>query len=180
MDKESGCALLRAFLDIYERSHDEFYLKYARLAAGFVLSWMFTYNVAFDHKSMAGKREFRTQGMTAVSVAHHHLDFYGLFIAYDFLRLWEATKDELWRACAQKMIDACGQLISSGKDLLGKSRDFTGWQPEQVNQTNWDYKLRYLGTKGRFHTCVAWVVVLTLGAMLDIRERFPDVLNFKL
>ena len=118
--------------------------------------------------------------MTAVSVAHHHLDFYGLFIAYDFLRLWEATKDELWRACAQKMIDACGQLISSGKDLLGKSRDFTGWQPEQVNQTNWDYKLRYLGTKGRFHTCVAWVVVLTLGAMLDIRERFPDVLNFKL
>ena len=172
--------MLRAFLDLYERSHDDFYLKYARLAAGFVLSWMFTYNVIFDPKSMAGKRGFRTHGMTAVSVAHHHLDFYGLFIAYDFLRLWEATKDEFWKACAQRMIDACGQLISSEKDLLGKSRDFTGWQPEQVNQTNWDYKLRYLGTKGRFHTCVAWVVVLTLGAMLDIREKFPDVLNFKL
>jgi len=180
VDKEGGCALLRAFLDLYERSHDDFYLKYARLAAGFVLSWMFTYNVIFDPKSMAGKRGFRTQGMTAVSVAHHHMDFYGLFIAYDFLRLWEATKDEFWKACAQRMIDACGQLISSEKDLLGKSRDFTGWQPEQVNQTNWDYKLRYLGTKGRFHTCVAWVVVLTLGAMLDIREKFPDVLNFKL
>jgi hypothetical protein len=180
MDKEAGCALLRAFLDLYERSHDEFYLKYAGLAAGFVLSWMFTYNVAFDQNSMVGKRGFRTKGMTAVSVAHHHLDFYGMFIAYDFLRLWEATKDELWKKGALLMINACNQLISTEKDLLGKSKDFIGWQPEQVNQTNWDYKLHYLGTKGRFHTCVAWTVVLTLGAMLDIRERYPDVLDFRL
>ncbi len=180
VDKEAGCALLRAFVDLYERSHDEFYLKYARLAAGFVLSWMFTYNVPFNPKSMLGKRGFKTKGMTAVSVAHHHLDFYGLFIAYDFLRLWEAARDEFWRACAQRMIDACGQLISSEKDLLGRSRDFIGWQPEQINQTKWDYKTRFMGTKGRFHTCVAWTVVLTLGAMLDIRERFPDIIDFKL
>jgi len=26
---------------------------------------------------------------------------------------------------------------------------------------------------------VAWTVVLTLGAMLDIREMFPEVLDFK-
>jgi hypothetical protein len=180
VDKEAGCALLRAFLDLYERSQDEFYLKYARLAAGFILSWMFTYNVAFDPKSMAGKRVFRTLGMTAVSVAHHHLDFYGMFIAYDFLRLSEATRDRSWKRCALLMINACSQLISSEKDLLGKGRDFIGWQPEQVNQTNWDYKLRYLGTKGRFHTCVAWTVVLTLGAMLDIRERFPGILDIQL
>ena len=180
VDKEAGCALLRAFLDLYERSHDEYYLRYARLAAGFVLSWMFTYNVAFDAGSPAGKRDFKTRGMTAVSVAHHHLDFYGLFIAYDFLRLWQATGDVFWKKCGLMMIAACSQLISDKKDLLGRGKDFIGWQPEQVNQTNWDYKLRYLGTKGRFHTCVAWVVVLTLGAMLDIRERFPDVLDFSM
>lgn len=180
VDKEAGCALLRAFLDLYEGFHDEFYLKYARLAAGFVLSWMFTCNVAFDPKSMLGKRGFRTAGMTAVSVAHHHLDFYGLSIAFDFLRLWEATQDGLWKKCALLMINACGQLVSSEGDHLGRSRDFTGWQPEQINQTNWDYKTRLLGTKGRFHTCVAWTVVLTLGAMLDIRERYPDILDFRL
>jgi hypothetical protein len=180
VDKEAGCALLRAFLDLYEWSHDEFYLKYARLAAGFILGWMFTYNVPFDPKSMAGRRQFKTRGMTAVSVAHHHLDFYGMLIAFDFLRLWEATQDMFWKKCGLLMINACSQLISSEKDLLGKSADFIGWQPEQVNQTNWDYKLRYLGTKGRFHTCVAWTVVLTLGSMLDTRERFPDILDFRL
>ncbi|MBN1374520.1 MAG: hypothetical protein JXA01_00035 [Dehalococcoidia bacterium] len=180
VDKEAGCALLRAFLDLYERSHDESYLNYARLSAGFVLSWMFTYNVKFNPHFPLGRRNFKTAGMTSVSVAHHHLDFYGLSIAYDYLRLWEATKDNFWKRCALLMIESCGQLISSEQDRLGRSPDFIGWQPEQINQTNWDYKHRILGTKGRFHTCVAWVVVLTLGAMLDIRERYPEVLNFKL
>ena len=180
VDKEAGVALLRAFLDLYERSHDEYYLRYAVLCAGFILSWMFTYNVAFDASSPAGQRNFKTLGMTAVSVAHHHLDFYGLFIAYDFLRLWEAAGDALWKRCAQLMIHSCGQLISDRDDLLGRGKDFIGWQPEQVNQANWDYKLRFLGTKGRFHSCVAWPVVLTLGAMFDIRERFPDILDFNL
>ena len=78
VDKEAGAALLRAFMDLYERSQDEYYLKYARIAAGFVLSWMFTYNVSFNPDSPLGKRGFRTAGMTAVSVAHHHLDFYGI------------------------------------------------------------------------------------------------------
>jgi hypothetical protein len=94
--------------------------------------------------------------------------------------LWQATGEELWKRCALAMINACGQLVSGPRDLLGRDRAFTGWQPEQINQTNWDYKHRVLGTKGRFHICVAWTVVLTLGAMLDIRERFPDVLDFKL
>jgi len=179
VDKEAGVALLRAFIDLYERSHSEFYLKYARLCAGYVLSWMYTYNIAFDPRSPLGRRDFKTQGMTSVSVAHHHLDFYGFSIAFDFLRLWQATGEDRWKKCALAMIGACSQLISSEKDLLGKGRDFLGWQPEQVNHTNWDYKHRILGTKGRFHTCVAWTVVLTLGAMLDIRQRFPEVLDFK-
>jgi hypothetical protein len=177
---DAGCALLRAFLDLYERSSDELYLRYAGLCAGFILSWMFTYDVAFNPSSPAGRRDFKTLGMTAVSVAHHHLDFYGLSIAYDFLRLWEATKNELWKKCGLIMINSCSQLISDRQDLLGRSKDFIGWQPEQINQTNWDYKLRFLGTKGRFHTCVAWTVVLTLGAMLDIRDRRADILNYKL
>jgi len=180
VDKEAGVALLRAFLDLYERSHSEFYLRYARLSAGFVLSWMYTYSVAFDPRSPLGRRDFKTQGMTSVSVAHHHLDFYGFYIAYDFLRLRQASGEELWKRCALIMIGACSQLISNPRDRLGKSEDFLGWQPEQLNQTNWDYKHRILGAKGRFHTCVAWTVVLTLGAMLDIRQRFPDILDFKL
>ena len=180
VDKEAGVSLLRAFLDLYEWTHEKSYLKYARLCAGYILSLTYTYNVAFHPRSPLGRRGFKTLGMTSVSVAHHHLDFYGFSIAYDLLRLWQGSGEELWKRCALNMIGACSQLVSNPHDMLGKGRDFLGWQPEQMNQTNWDYKHRILGTKGRFHTCVAWTVVLTLGAMLDIRERFPEVLDFKL
>jgi len=179
VDKEAGVSLLRAFLDLYEWTQEEPYLQYARLCAGYVLSWIYTYNIPFNPRSPLGRRAFKTQGMTSVSVAHHHLDFYGFSIACDLLRLWQAGGGDLWKRCALNMIGACSQLVANPRDLLGKSRDFLGWQPEQMNQTNWDYKHRVLGTKGRFHTCVAWTVVLTLGAMLDIRQRFPDILDFK-
>jgi hypothetical protein len=78
------------------------------------------------------------------------------------------------------MIDACRQLISRPNRLLGRSEDFVGWQPEQINQTDWDYIHHWFGAKGKFHICIAWNVVLTLGAILDIREKFPEVMNFNL
>ncbi|OHD55538.1 MAG: hypothetical protein A2Y33_00845 [Spirochaetes bacterium GWF1_51_8] len=180
VDKEAGCALLRTFLDIYEYTGEKEYLKYALRAAGFLLSWLWTYDVAFPPDSPLGRRRFSTRGMTSVSVAHHHLDFYGMFIAYDFLRLWKAGGGDEWREYARELIAACGQLYADKCDLLGRKPGFIGWQPEQVNHTDWDYIHRVFGTKGHFHTLIAWNTVLCLGAMLDIRERFPDMLDFKL
>jgi hypothetical protein len=179
-DKEAGCAVLTAFLDLNELTPDKKYIRYARRAAEFILSWIWTYNVAFPEGSPLGKLGFQTRGMTSVSVAHHHLDFYGMRIAYDFLRLADESGEEFWRDVARGMMRACVQLVSSPEERLGRGPEFEGWQPEQVNQTNWDYKHRRFGTKGFFHTDAAWSTVLTLGAMLDIRGRFPRELTFEL
>jgi hypothetical protein len=96
----------------------------------------------------------------------------------NFLRLWEATGEEVWKNHALTMMNSCAQLISRPGNLLDRSPAFIGYQPEKMNQTDWNYLLLELGGKGSWDTCVAWVVVLTLGAMLDIRERFPSILNF--
>ena len=173
-DKEAGCAVLTAFLDLNELSPDHKYIRYARRAAEFILSWVWTYDVAFPAGSPLGKLGFRTRGMTGVSVAHHHLDFYGMRIAYDFLRLAKAAGEGEWAEFARGMMRACVQLVSSPEDRLGRGPEFDGWQPEQINQTNWDYIHRRFGTKGFFHTDAAWSTVLELGAMLDIRKRFPE------
>ena len=180
VDKEAGVALLLAFLDLYEWDPKPEYLENARRAAGFILGWTWLYDVAFSPRTKAGKAGLRTTGLTAVSVAHHHLDFYGLMIGYDFLRLHAATKEDRYKQYAMLMIDACRQLISRPGRLLGRSKDFVGWQPEQINQTDWDYIHHWFGAKGKFHICIAWNVVLTLGAILDIREKFPEVMNFQL
>lgn len=179
IDKEAGVALLRAFMDMYEINKDEHLLQYAEKCACFILSWLWMYNVNFNKGSLLGKEEFKTKGMTSVSVAHHHLDFYGMYIAYDFLRLWQASSDSFWYKQASDMAAACLQLISSPGNLLNRSRKYIGWQPEQINQTNWTYHHPVMGTKGKYHTCVAWNTVLTLGAMLDIRDRFPEFMNFR-
>lgn len=180
VDKEAGIALMRAFLDLYEYYRQDDFLGYAEKCACYILSWLWMYNVPFNPGSPAGKEQFRTKGMTAVSVGHHHLDFYGMYIAFDFLRLWEHGKDPFWKQQAMNMISACMQLVSSPGKLLNRSDKYMGWQPEQVNQTNWTYHHPVLGSKGKFHTCVAWNTVLTLGAMLEIRDRFPMIMNFSL
>lgn len=179
VDKEAGVALLRSFLDLHEWDPRPDYLENARRAAGFILSWTWLYDVAFPPETRSGRAGLRTTGLTAVSVAHHHLDFYGLMIGYDFLRLHAATGESRYKQYAMLMIDACRQLISRPGRLLGRSQEFIGWQPEQINQTDWDYIHHWFGAKGKFHICIAWNVVLTLGAILDIRKRFPEVMNFK-
>ena len=180
IDKEAGVALLRAFLDLYEINKDNSLLAYAEKCASFIMSWVYMYNENFDASSALGKEAFKTKGMTSVSVGHHHLDFYGLYIAYDFLRLWQFSGDGFWQKQASHLAAACMQLVSSPENLLNRNGKYIGWQPEQINHTNWTYHHPLLGTKGKYHTCVAWEVVLTLGAMLDIRERFPNFMNFRL
>jgi len=178
VDKEAGSALLRAFLDLYEWQAKPEYLEAASKAASFLLSWLWTYNVPWPKGCPAAGLELKTRGLTSVSVSHHHLDFYGLAIGYDFLRLARAGAPGPWREYAHAMIEACGQLVATPQQPLGRGSSFRGWQPEQLNQTDWDYRHHWLGAKGRFHTCAAWTVVLTLGALLDIREHFPEVINF--
>jgi len=178
VDAEAGMVLLRCFLDLYERGRDEKHLELAKDAAGFVLSWIFTYNVPFKPDSPLGKEHFQTKGTTACSVALHHVDFYGMYVAYDYLRLWQATGNGTWKDWAALMIESSRQLIATEENTLNRSKEYIGWQPEHIYQTDWDYFLDNFGGKGTYDTCIAWVVVLVLGAMLDIRERFPDVLNF--
>ena len=141
---------------------------------------MWTYNVPWNPTTQAGRRGVETRGLTSVSVAHHHLDFYGLLIGFDLLRLWKATGRVCWRDYAVAMIVPCRQLIATVEDPLDRSPIYAGWQPEQIYQTRWNILHRFFGTKGRFGICAAWVVVLTLGALFDIRRRFPEILDFEL
>ena len=120
---------------------------------------------------------FSTVGMTSVSVAHHHMDFYGMSMAYDFLRLHEATGDGFYREQAVLMMNACRQLIGTKQNSLGRSSRFLGWQPEQINYTDWDYFDRPERFCGTYGIDIAWVNVLGLSSYLKIKRRFPAALE---
>ncbi|MBI9093725.1 MAG: hypothetical protein JEY71_02475 [Sphaerochaeta sp.] len=176
-DKEAGVALLEFFLDLYDLEQDQRYLESAEIAANFILMWIWQTDGYLPRTSPLGKQGFHTTGMTSVSIAHHHLDFYGMHIAYDFLRLAEAIQDPFYKKQAVNMIGACNQLVATEKNMLGRDRLFIGWQPEQINHTQWEYFERKEKMNGVYDIDIAWVTVLTLGYYQKIKDRFPDIIR---
>ncbi len=176
-DKESGVALLAMFLDLYERDHNPKWLTGAGRAADFIVSWVWQYDCYFSPETPLGSRAFRTTGMTSVSVAHHHLDFYGMLLAYEFLRYAEFAGRSFYKKQAVLMLSACRQLVADYDDLLGREEADLGWQPEQVNHTRWDYFGRNECTSGHFDIDIAWVTILGLGAYHRICRRYPEVIE---
>jgi hypothetical protein len=173
IDKEAGHALLRAFLLLHQLTGEPILAEAAREAASFCLSWQFTWDVPFSPKSPLGALGFHTFGGTTVSVAHHHLDPYGMMIALDFLRLGAALSESCWETYAHDLMGFCAQMVSTPERPLNLGADFVGYQPEQYNHTDWDYMHHLLGGKGTYGMAAAWVASSTLGAALDIREEFP-------
>ena len=173
-DKESSAVLLRESLDLYAFTGDGRFLEDAKAAANFAYTWMWQYDVRFPKGTPLDRLHFKTRGMTSVSVAHHHLDFYGMYIARDFLRLHSLCGERFYRDAALCMMKACLALVASEKERLGKSADFAGWQPEQINHTDWDYFDREDHAQGYFDICIAWEAVLTLGAYLQIADENPS------
>lgn len=176
-DKEAGMALLSFFLDLYSLEHDKRLLESARLAAQFIVQWIWQCNSFLPKDSMLGQRHFHTRGMTSVSVAHHHLDFYGMAIAYEFLRFASWTGDMFYQDQAKLMIEACRQLVATETDQLGRDDTFIGWQPEQLNHTAWEYFNRSHAMQGYYDIDIAWVTVLTLGSFQMIKQEFPFMLE---
>ena len=179
VDKEAGVSLLSLMLESLESGYgSEDTLKAAIKAASFILTWIWEMDSYISPDSPLGRLGFRSQGMTSVSAAHHHLDFYGMLIAHLYLRLWKLTGDDLWKNQAMLMMNACLRLIASNDNgYLGRAPSFDGWQPEQINHTTWDYFSSEDNMNGTYGIDIAWVNVLGYSSYLSIKEDFPGLLN---
>ena len=180
IDREGGVSVCEALLDLYEATDEAAFLEGARRAAGYLLSWSFCWDIPLPGASPLAKRGFSTAGGTAVSVAHHHLDPYGLAIAPLLLRLARLTGDDRWSGYATAMARYAAQLVASPQDDLGRGAHWYGLQPEQVNHTDWDYLHPGIWGQGTFKNTIAWVPALTLGALLRLRWLDPDHYSFHL
>ena len=176
-DKEAGIAILSFLLSYMEKNRTRKYEKEARKAAYFISTWIWQDESFLPSSSKLKKEGFSTRGLSAVSVAHHHLDFYGMLIAREFLRLYRLTDDEFFHNQALILLAGSLQLIKNDDHALDRSDYFYGYQPEQINHTKWDYFSFERNMNGTYGIDIAWVNVLGYGAYLDILNNFKEVLD---
>lgn len=176
-DKEAGIAILSFLLEYMETYKSSEYIEQAVKAAYFISTWVWQDESFIPPQSPLKREGFSTKGMSAVSVAHHHLDFYGMLIARDFLRLHALSGDGFFYGQALLMLSGSLQLIRNERHALGRSERFYGYQPEQINHTSWDYFSFEDRMNGSYGIDIAWVNVLGYGAYIDIRDRFREVLD---
>ena len=176
-DKEAGVAILSLLLTAAEKGYrDERVMQGANEAASFILTWIWQKQSYLPPSSPLGKMGFSTKGMSSVSAAHHHLDFYGMLIAYLYLRLWRLTGEVFWKAQAVMLMNTCLSLIGTEENgYLGRDRSAEGWQPEQINHTSWDYFSDESKMNGYAGIDIAWVNVLGYSSLLSIEEEFPEI-----
>lgn len=172
-DKEAGVSLLALFLEALDSNigDRDVLTSAAKYSASFILSYIFQEELFLPKESPLIQEGFSFIGMTSVSIAHHHLDFYGMLIAKYFFRLAKITNDSFYSDQAQLMANACRQLIGDEENnYLSRDSYFYGWQPEQINYTSWEYFSRKEKMNGHFDIDIAWLNVLGYSSYLDIKE----------
>jgi len=182
IDKEGAHAILRACLLLYEATKNSYYIRLARRAAYFLATWVFLWNIPFRENTFLGKINFKTKGWTTVSVENQHLDPYGLIIAPDLLKLHSITKEEIWRDLAFLMARPVLKFVFPHKHVE-INRVFYGYQPEQINHTDWSYiplfgnlclltmfGITQKSKKGSISNMILWTASATVNAALDLAE----------
>ena len=177
--RETAIAVLRAFLSLHRETAEDDYLEAALNAAEFLLSGIFCYNVPFHDDSPLGRCRFRTQGGAAASTARQHLDWFGIAAVPHFLHIYNLTNEKRWENAAAAVLEFTGQMQDTEPDanIWGP---MIGYQPEILMQTSSPNTLDNHISRGHFAGIASWVPSATISALLDIREHYPQFLNFAL
>jgi hypothetical protein len=123
---EDGYAAVMAFVALEDWQN-------ARRAADWLLTFRYTYDVAFSERTMLGRYAFRTRGADQASPANQHLHAFGLICVPEMLRLADATGDELYRRTTIENL-ACFRQFIARED--GDFDAYRGMASERYYQTD--------------------------------------------
>ena len=112
---EDGYAAVMAFVALEDWEN-------ARRAADWLLTFRYSYDVAFDDHTVLGKYGFRTRGADQASAANQHLHAFGLICVPEMLRLADATGDVFYRTSTLENLACFRQFIAR------EDGDFNAWR----------------------------------------------------
>lgn len=117
-----------------ERRH---YVELCREAAYFALSWYYLWDVPFAAGQMLGEAGFRSRGWGNVSVENNHIDVFVFEFATVLDWLSEETAEPRFARMSAVIRSSMLQLMPTPEHNFCIGR--TGYYPEVVQHTTWDY-----------------------------------------
>jgi hypothetical protein len=123
---EDGYGALMAFVALEDWEN-------ARRAADWLLTFRYTYDVAFSEQTMLGRYGFRTRGADQASPANQHLHAFGLICLPELVRLGRATGDDYYVQSARENL-ACFRQFIARQD--GDFDAYRGMASERYYQTD--------------------------------------------
>ncbi|MGG3468185.1 hypothetical protein ABES02_11965 [Neobacillus pocheonensis] len=122
-----------AYVLLYENDKNEKWLNLAKHAADWLMTFRWTYNLAFPEHTFLHQYDFRSRGADQASPSNQHLHNYGLFCVPEMLRLWKYTEDTYYLDRTRDHI-ACFLQFIARKD--GDFNAYKGMVTERFYNTN--------------------------------------------
>ena len=123
---EDGYAAVMAFVALED-------WESARRAADWMLTFRYTYDVAFSKRTLLGSYGFRTRGGDQASSANQHLHAFGLVCLPEMVRLARATGDDHYLDRTRENLDCFRQFIARED---GDFNAYRGMATERYYQTD--------------------------------------------
>jgi len=130
-DRDSACAFIRSCLMLHSLDKEPEYLLWARRAADWVLTFVYTYDVRLPEGSPLYGR-IDTIGWSSPSVGRHLLDVRAP--AWEFLELGRRTGEPLYAKVGESLFAAVTQTVETPDEKWGFGGE--GEQVEEYFQTN--------------------------------------------
>jgi hypothetical protein len=123
---EDGYAAVMAFVALED-------WETAKRVADWMLTFRYTYDVAFSERTLLGRYGFKTRGADQASPANQHLHAFGLICLPEMLRLARATGDAYYEQTALENL-ACFRQFVARED--GDFDAYRGMVSERFYQTD--------------------------------------------
>ena len=130
---EDGYSAVMAYMALHRATGDARWLDLARRAADWMLTFRYSYDVAFDEQTMLGQYDFGTRGADQASPSNQHLHSYGLICTDDLIELSTALGDPHYAERAEETL-ACFRQFVARQD--GDFNAYKGMVSERFYQTS--------------------------------------------
>ena len=174
-EKEAAIGFMRAALDVYDATQDRKFLDWARMAAEWILTFVYCWDTGFREGTPCQGR-MATTGWCSVSVQNQHIDVFTPCV--EFLRLGEAAGEERFTELGRMLFNAITQSIA-GPDYMwtyddGDKHSVVGEQAEQFFQTNYGQGRmtdRSVWRGGINTWNPSWIIAHVLWQAIEMKKR---------